>query len=83
MQWIIFATLGLAIALVLINEFVFGGRFMASSAVALSVGLLAIAAAAAVTIPARYRHKTRALVRDLAIWICILATVAIVYYVSG
>ncbi len=83
MQWIIFAALALATALVLINEFVFGARFMASSAVALSVGLLAIAAAAAVTIPARYRHKTRALVRDVAIWICIVGAVAIVYWTLG
>jgi hypothetical protein len=83
MQWTIFAALGLAIALVLINEFVFGGQFMASSAVALSIGLLSIAAAAAVTIAARYRHKTGALFRDVAIWICILGAVAIVYWTLG
>ncbi len=83
MQWMIYIALGLAAALVLINEFVFSSRFMASSAIALSVGLMAIAAAAAMGIAMRYRHKTRALVRDLAIWTFLVAAIAGAYWIFG
>lgn len=81
MQWMIFGLLAVGAVAALANEFAFRGALFPSE-LALSLGFLAIAIAAAATILARYRNRTGAAARDLAIWAVIVAAILLAYWLS-